>query len=185
MSPDSNEYCRTVALFKQSLPEVNTEDIRVERIQNKLLWQRYLDCAKRMNEYNDGRLGEKYLFHGTRSHDPKLIYEGDSGFDMRCSRKGAWGEGNYFAVNASYSNNYAHPIGHNRKQMLLASVLTGYPYPSPSNVNLRKPPERPSRSRRGNLLTRRYDSVCNANLTIYITYENDRACPMYLITYKT
>lgn len=34
----------------------------------------------------------------------------NQGFDMRYSRDGMWGHANYFAVNSSYSNAYAHPV---------------------------------------------------------------------------
>ena len=45
---------------------------------------------------------------------------------MRFSAKGMWGEANYFAVNASYSNSYAHSNGiAGQRQMFLAKVLTG------------------------------------------------------------
>eukprot|EP00349_Pseudokeronopsis_sp_Brazil_P008676 CAMPEP_0202969580 /NCGR_PEP_ID=MMETSP1396-20130829/15370_1 /ASSEMBLY_ACC=CAM_ASM_000872 /TAXON_ID= /ORGANISM="Pseudokeronopsis sp., Strain Brazil" /LENGTH=44 /DNA_ID= /DNA_START= /DNA_END= /DNA_ORIENTATION= len=34
---------------------------------------------------------ELNLFHGTSKTDPKLIYEGKEGFDMRFSNGGMWG----------------------------------------------------------------------------------------------
>ena len=64
-------------------------------------------------------------FHGTRGNDPKLIYEGENGFDMRYSNQGMWGQANYFAVNASYSDNYAYQTPDGYKEMFLVKVLTG------------------------------------------------------------
>ena len=180
LSPFSDEYCRVIALFQGTLPNAVIE--RVERIQNKLLWQRYLDCAKRSIEYGDAHLGEKLLFHGTRSNNPKEIYGGDASFDIRFSNNGLWGQGNYFAVNASYSNNYAHTEGPYR-QMLVATVLTGLSYYSqPSQY--RKPP---LCSTADGGINRRYDSVCGdtGGSRVYITYDNERAYPMYLITYNS
>ncbi|XP_011402901.2 PREDICTED: sacsin-like [Amphimedon queenslandica] len=176
LSPLSDEYCRVIAWFQGTLPNVTIH--RVERIQNKLLWQRYLDCAKRSIQFGVVDRGKK-LFHGTRSNDPKEIYGGDSSFDMRFSNNGLWGQGNYFAVNASYSHNYAHTAGP-YKQMLVATVLTGLSYysqPSP----YRKPPWC---STAGGI-NRRYDSVYGdtGGSRVYITYDNERAYPMYLITY--
>jgi hypothetical protein len=44
------------------------------------------------------------MFHGTRVNQPKLIYEGEEGFDMSYAAiSGSKGGGNYFAHNASYS----------------------------------------------------------------------------------
>jgi hypothetical protein len=48
------------------------------------------------------------LYHGTSQTAPDLIYGGREGFDMNFSPGGMWGIGNYFAVNASYSDNYSH-----------------------------------------------------------------------------
>jgi len=65
------------------------------------------------------------LFHGTRATDPKMIYGGKEGFDMRYSPGGMWGIANYFAVNASYSDGYHHPTGNGQKQMFCARVMIG------------------------------------------------------------
>ena len=166
--------------FTQTLPHCHIE--RLERIQNKLLWQKYMDCAKRMIQYNNGRLGEVTLFHGTRTDDPKLIYEGDSSFDMRYSQNGMWGQGNYFATNASYSDGYSHQVG-SYNQMLVAIVLTGFSYFSQPNNKIRQPPFREGRHEG---IQYRYDSVSGVTggSKVTITYENDRAYPAYLITYK-
>jgi len=40
------------------------------------------------------------LWHGTRGTDPKMIYDGEVGFDMNFSNKGYWGIALYFAKNA-------------------------------------------------------------------------------------
>ena len=58
-----------------------------------------MDRAKQMMEY-DQVLGEKPLFHGTRTNKPEAIFKGDASFDMRYCHSGLWGRGNYFAVNA-------------------------------------------------------------------------------------
>ena len=166
--------------FTQTLPHCRIE--RLERIQNKLLWQKYMDCAKRMIQYNNGRLGEVTLFHGTSTNDPKKIYEGDSSFDMRYCHNGMWGQGNYFAANASYSDGYSHKVG-DYNQMLVAFVLTGFSYFSQPNRTIRQPPFRPGRHQG---IQYRYDCVSGVTggSKVIITYENDRAYPAYLITYK-
>jgi hypothetical protein len=51
------------------------------------------------------------LWHGSRNTDPKLITNGEEGFDIRFSGVGKlYGNGNYFAKLASYSSNpsFAH-----------------------------------------------------------------------------
>ena len=67
------------------------------------------------------------LYQGTRTTDPKLIYEGHEGFDIRfCPRDGGmWGIANYFALNASYSDMYKHTRADGLKQMFYARVIIG------------------------------------------------------------
>ena len=143
-----------------------------------------MDRAKQMMEY-DQVLGEKTLFHGTRTNKPEEIYKGDASFDMRFCQTGMWGRGNYFAVNASYSNDYAHTVG-NVRQILMAYVLTGHPYSCNPDSTLTKPPVREDQGTQDDgAVQRRYDSVSgNTNGSIvYITYDNDKAYPAYLISY--
>ena len=179
---DVEEYMFVSSEFESTLPPWQYEIERIERIQNKLLWRRYFDCAKRMFDYNGGVVKEKTLYHGTRSKNPTEIYRGDAGFDMRFSNHGMWGKGNYFAVNASYSDNYSHPCAGGRRQMLVAKVLTGYEYTCSSDPSLTKPPFREA----AGSIRRRYDCVSGTTggSQVYITYENDRAYPAYLITYS-
>ena len=83
------------------------------------------------------------LFHGTRDNDPKLIYEGEAGFDMRYSSAGLWGLANYFAVKASYSDLYAYTRPDGYKEMFMVKVLTGDSCDLLSNKELRMPPVKP------------------------------------------
>ena len=54
-----------------------------------------------------------------------MLYTGSEGFDMRFSAVGMWGKATYFAVNASYSDNYSHPLATGSKQMFCANVIIG------------------------------------------------------------
>ena len=134
-----------------------------------------------MNDYNNGKVNPLKLFHGTRTNNPEAIYKGDASFDMRYSNDGLWGRGNYFAANASYSDNYSHHCGGRIHQMLVANVLTGYSYYSPSK-HFQQPPVRDTIQG----ITVRYDSVSGhtGGSTVYITYDNDKAYPAYLVTYE-
>jgi hypothetical protein len=50
------------------------------------------------------------VYHGTRKTNPDEIIMGEEGFDMRYSAEGLWGRAVYFAVNASYSNDYSYEL---------------------------------------------------------------------------
>ena len=96
-----------------------------------------------------------------------------------------WGKGNYFAVNASYSNSYAHSVrGTGMKKLLVAFVLTGLSYYS-NPGSLTMPPYR-SQQDDPSSIRRRYHSVngVTGGSTVYITYENNLAYPAYVITYR-
>lgn len=179
-SEDNEEHSMILSQFRTSLPKRKV--LRIERIQNKVLWKKYTDCAKRMKENNNGRLSTMRLFHGTRTNPPEWIYKGDASFDMRFSNKGLWGKGNYFAVNASYSHSYSHEPIKGQYQMLLAYVLTGYSFRSKQDGNLTRPPIRTA----DDGVQLHYDSVMGitCDSAVYITYNNDHAYPAYLITYR-
>ena len=177
------EYERVTSQFLLTLP--NVEILRVERVQNKLLWRRYVNRSKLMRDFDTSHLREELLFHGTRTNDPQLIYKGDEGFDMRYSAQGMWGQGNYFAVNSSYSHYYTFNINGVRK-MFAAYVLTGNSCFSNPDGALRKPPPLKESGESCTSVERRYDSVCGTTggTRVYITYDNEHAYPAYLITYR-
>ena len=180
LDQQSSEFLAIESLFHQTLTR---RIVRIERIQNRPLWCKYNDCSRRMMKTNEGKLGQKMLFHGTRTTNPEKIYKGSASFDMTFSQQGMWGKGNYFAVNASYSDTYAHRESP-YEQMLLAYVLTGFSYTSHANSLLTRPPLR-SGTVGDNTVQHQYDSIngCTLGSTVYITYENDKAYPAYLITY--
>lgn len=132
-----------------------------------------------MTEKNRGKANEKELFHGSRKTDPAEIYDSEEGFDMRFSRDGLWGQGNYFAEDANYSDIYSYECTSGARQLFLARVLTGASADIPADSNLRMPP------RKGRITVRHGDRGYKAieSLYVYVTYNNDKAYPLYLITY--
>ena len=162
----------------------NATIMTIEQIQNRELWMKYSNTAQQIRD-EPQNCREKLLFHGTRDTDPKEIYKGDSSFDMRFSRQGLWGRGNYFAVNASYSDAYAHSVnGTDMKKLLVAFVLTGVSYYSEQDGSLTKPPYHSEQDDPSGI-RRRYHSVngVTGGSTVYITYDNNLAYPAYVITY--
>ena len=169
----------------------SSEIVSIERIQNQWLWQKYTQQRNMMHQKNNGKVNEMELFHGTRLNDPKSIYDSEEGFDMRFSAQGMWGQANYFAVNASYSNRYGHqlPDKSGNNQIFLAKVLTGDSSSCGSDSRLRMPPEKPSYAAATGgvkLAQLRYDTVTGSTggSIVYMTYDNLKAYPAYLITYQ-
>jgi O-acetyl-ADP-ribose deacetylase (regulator of RNase III) len=180
----SSEWQRVTGKFNSTMGSSVVHSIT--RIQNTWIWKKYAFQKKRVETKNGGRVNEMELFHGTRQNDPRVIYEGEDGFDMRYGRNGMWGVANYFAVNASYSNGYAYNSG-NGRQMFLVKVLTGDTYTCAPNGSLRMPPEKPSTTSGGvQVAQMKYDTVSGTTggSQVFMTYDNDKAYPAYLITYN-
>lgn len=181
--PNGSPEWQTVAgRFGQTM---NASNIRkIERVQNRFLWRSYvLHRETVLLKNNNGSVNERLLFHGTRNTAPENIYDCDEGFDMRYSNPGMWGRGNYFAVNARYSNDYKSTAGNGLFQFFLASVITGDSHNCPANGSIQMPP--PKQTNLG-LKTVRYDSVSgNTNGSdIFILYDNKGSYPSYLITFQ-
>ena len=215
LTRESDEWEYVASKFELTMEDHTI--VKIIRIQNTKLWRKYAHQKKVLKDDNNGIVNEMELFHGSRGNDPKDIYEGRDGFDMRYSASGMWGRANYFAVNAKYCHNYAHPrdagssygiqsvpYGYHQNarslyqrgnffnymsrisssrtglmEMFLVKVLTGESLFCPSNSELRMPPFKPGSNRV------RYDTVSGntAGSMVYMTYDNEKAYPAYLITY--
>ena len=183
LSSETSEFAVIAEKFFKTMP--NAEILSIERIQNHELWQKYSDRAQQIKSEPQA-CNEKLLFHGTSTTDPKEIYKGDSSFDIKFNKRALWGKGNYFAVNASFSDSYAHSVhGTNIKKLLVAYVLTGLSYYSDQDRSLTMPPYRSEQDDPSDI-RRRYHSVngVTGGTTVYITYDNNLAYPAYVITYN-
>lgn len=133
---------------------------------------------KRKLQASDYKKMEKQLFHGTESSVIDAICK--QNFDHRLHGKNGtmYGEGSYFAVKASYSNNYSG--GQKTRSMFLADVLTGeYKL---GNATLRRPPLKDPINPASDL----YDSCVDNedDPTIFVIFNDEQCYPSYLITYN-
>jgi len=97
-----------------------------------------------------------------------------------CGKHGvAYGQGSYFACQASYSHNYAGSDSSNYRYMFLARVLVG-DY-AVGNRSLTRPPPKDPSNPYGEL----YDSCVNDenNPSIFVIFDNSQAYPEFMITY--
>ncbi|KAK9537952.1 hypothetical protein VZT92_005522 [Zoarces viviparus] len=172
------EHTEILNLFQATC---NQTVIKIERIQNPLLWKslqiKKRDMEQRNNHQNNGRR----LFHGT-SHDT-VAYINAHGFNRSYAGKNAacYGNGTYFAVGASYSaqNTYSRPNQSGEKCMYLCQVLTGDF--TVGKQGMIAPP-----AKGGAVSTQMYDSVVDrmANPSMFVIFHDSQACPEYLITFK-
>jgi hypothetical protein len=179
VSTGTAEYNAVRDRMRATMREADRQIQRVQRVQNVLLWEYYCMRKELMKMRSGSDPNEVSVWHGTRSTDPKIIYsDTDDGFRMQYSTKGMWGTGLYFAENASYSDGYAHSGGAGQRSFILAKLLAGDEVHLPSNNSLRFPPKKPG----GGI----YDTVTGTTggSKVYIVYENGRAYPEYLVTYR-
>ncbi|KAI1237332.1 Poly [ADP-ribose] polymerase 14, partial [Lamprotornis superbus] len=176
LQPSHPEYKTVEKMFKTTCADFNIE--KIERIQNRILWQTYQLKKKSICEKNKNQDNEKLLFHGTAASSLRLI--NCYGFNRGYAGKNAAaiGNGTYFAVNARYSaqNTYSVPDVNGKKHMYLARVLTGE-YCAGQGGLKAPPPRSPADP------TDLYDSVVDNELnpTVFVIFSSHAALQMNVL----
>ena len=116
------------------------------------------------------RSSNKFLINFTST---KLLSDKLINFILAAS----YGDGNYFAVNSSYSVGYARSNARGEKLMYMAKVLVGE-Y-TQGQHGMKAPPKKGTG-------TDLYDSVVNtvANPSMFIVFPDNHAYPEYLICFR-
>jgi hypothetical protein len=126
---DSEEYRDVRSHLLQSMDTVNV--VRIDRIQHRLLWRRYVVRRDEIATKCGGNPNELRLWHGTSATDPRVILASESGFDERLASSGFYGPGIYMAEHARYPNGdtergYFHASpGDDHRQLLLVLTSSG------------------------------------------------------------
>ncbi|KAJ8373852.1 hypothetical protein SKAU_G00044320 [Synaphobranchus kaupii] len=168
------EHQEISALFRTTLPGFSIH--KIERIQNKPLWEVFQWQKDLMRKNNGGRnVTEKQLFHGTDSKHIDAIC--NHNFDWRiCGTHGtAYGKGSYFARDAKYSHGYTGSSG--MRTMFVCRVLVGC-YTRGDSSYLRPP----SKDGGDSVF---YDSCVDKvhDPTVFVVFEKHQVYPEYLIQY--
>uniref|UniRef100_A0A673YCS7 Poly [ADP-ribose] polymerase n=1 Tax=Salmo trutta TaxID=8032 RepID=A0A673YCS7_SALTR len=160
---------------------INLTIVKIEQVQNEILWKNYQIQKKQMEEKNNHYNNERLLlFYGTSSNSISQI----NNHGLNCSYEGTHGAeiaiGSYFAVNPLFSpRGYVPPDAQGFKCMYLARVLVGdYTQGHPGWII---PPAKPS-GRCADL----YDSVTdNTSIpTTFLIFNDVQAYPEFLITFN-
>ncbi|ELT94319.1 hypothetical protein CAPTEDRAFT_97279 [Capitella teleta] len=157
-----SEWSIIANLFEKTLPNESLK--KIVRIQNEELWGSF--CWKKKWMQKSLTDDEKLLFHGTKQEYIDRIAQ--EGFDWRNSGSSVgalFGEGSYFARDASYSKHYT-----DSRQLFVVRVLVGKT--AQGKAHYRKPPSN-------------YNSCVDnpSNPTIYVIFDFAQTYPEYLITY--
>ncbi|XP_062312355.1 protein mono-ADP-ribosyltransferase PARP14-like isoform X2 [Osmerus eperlanus] len=177
IQPGRTEYNTVQNLFKATCPR---NIIKIERIQNSTLWKSLQIKKQGMEKRNGHQNNEKQLFHGACYQSIDHIRH--NGFNRSYAGKNAacYGNGTYFAVNASYSasDTYSKPDPQGQKFMFLCCVLTGDFTRGQQGMIV--PPSK------GNTNAQLYDSVTDnpARPSMFVIFHDCQAYPEYLITFN-
>ncbi|CAJ1078797.1 protein mono-ADP-ribosyltransferase PARP14-like isoform X3 [Xyrichtys novacula] len=177
LQPGTPEHKEILSLFQASC---KLTVIKIQRIQNPVLWKSLQIKKRDMEQRNKHQNNEKRLFHGTSEDTVDHINE--HGFNRSYAGKNAafYGNGTYFAVNASYSasDTYSKPNQNMEKFMYLCQVLTGdYEH---GKQHMIVPP-----NKKGSLVEK-YDSVVDdvTKPALFVIFHDAQAYPEYLIMFK-
>ncbi|VDI21837.1 poly [ADP-ribose] polymerase 10/14/15 [Mytilus galloprovincialis] len=177
------EYKDVVKKFTDTARGVNVEFVKIERVQNKTLYQQYIAKKKSVDATNTpGHQNERLLWHGFSKDAMDSINR--YGFNRSYCGKNltAYGLGVYFAVESAYSvqDTYSVPDkdANKHKRIYLCRVLVGE-Y-AVGNKDTKVPPPKAAGS---HIL---YDTVTNnvANPAMFIIFHDSQAFPEYLVTFK-
>eukprot|EP01084_Bolivina_argentea_P006907 13044_1 len=163
----SNQFHKTVKDWKI---------IKIEAVQNANLWDKYCNTKQILiKTIGAEHVNERYLFHGTRQNIiPTIITQGCR---KEFSTTAAYGEGTYFARDASYSVNYSQEIN-GIKKFFLCKVICGKMCVGSGSYKLDLWPKQSNGLR--------YDSLVNRlnDPSIFVIHNDVRVYPMYIIHYK-
>ncbi|MEE6501107.1 hypothetical protein FKM82_004068 [Ascaphus truei] len=183
MPKEDKSYRTVYTLFHKTVPETKFRILKIMRVQNLFLWEKY----KRKKEFMtrkmtglDRIMNERHLFHGTSQDVVDGICKHN--FDPRVCGKHAtmFGQGSYFARKASYSHNFSKRSPKGVHYMFLAKVLTGR-YVVGNHTMRRPPPLNP-----GIMTSDLYDS-CVDNFfepQIFVIFNDDQSYPYFIIQYE-
>ncbi|NWR62452.1 PAR14 polymerase, partial [Bucorvus abyssinicus] len=178
LKPETRDYRDVHEKFLKTCPSFKVE--KIERVQNPYLWKAYQIKKREMDNKNGNRNNERLLFHGTSKES--LTFISNFGFNRSYAGMHAanFGNGTYFAVDASYSANdmYSKPDVNGKKYMYVARVLVGE-YSQGLKGSLT-----PAAKNTGNSIDLFDSSTDNVNRpSMFIIFNDIQAYPEYLITF--
>lgn len=162
--------------------------IRIQKVQNRKLWERYNHRRSEVAEENGNLANERLLFHGS----PFINAIVQKGFDERHAYIGGmFGAGIYFAEHSSKSNQYVYGIGGGtgcvmhkdrscyicHRHLLLCRVTLGKSFVQFNAMKMAHAPP-------GHHSVMGKPSCGGLNFPEYVIYRGEQAYPEYLITYQ-
>ncbi|XP_035280022.1 protein mono-ADP-ribosyltransferase TIPARP-like [Anguilla anguilla] len=183
VSPDDRSYRTVYSLFHRTVSETRFRVLRVLRVQNPYLWEKYKRkkeyMSRKMSESERGQ-NERHLFHGTSQDAVDGICKHN--FDPRVCGKHAtmFGQGSYFARKAVYSHNFSKRSPKGVHCMFLAKVLTGRV--TVGNPCMRRPPPLCPTDPSSDLFDSCVDNWVDPQ--VFVIFNDDQSYPYFVIEYE-
>jgi len=180
----SDEYTFVKDLFMQTMPSQVCID-QIERVENDAQHVAFAQQKKAVAE--ESGMDEKdivqLLFHGTSEQSIRdIVHSVAGGFEPLAagtSTGAKWGDGSYFARDASLSAGYTSELSSGNRQMLLNEVVVGLSTKGKKGTKAYpKVPGAGNESMRYHSLVDDEDSP-----SIYVVPRSTAAYPAFLITY--
>uniref|UniRef100_A0A8D8SAP2 Poly [ADP-ribose] polymerase n=1 Tax=Cacopsylla melanoneura TaxID=428564 RepID=A0A8D8SAP2_9HEMI len=162
--------------------------IRIQKVQNRKLWERYVHRRAEVADENGGQAHERMLFHGS----PFINAIVQKGFDERHAYIGGmFGAGIYFAEHSSKSNQYVYGIGGGtgcpvhkdrscyvcHRHLLMCRVTLGKSFLQFNAIKMAHAPP-------GHHSVMGRPSSGGLYFPEYVVYRGEQAYPEYLIAYQ-
>jgi len=183
-SPDSDEemeYFQSRQSTNSKIAAADFKAIIIYKIEHKARGDAHDDKRKQILRSLGGdvsKLHEGPLYHGTRLDLlPKILHQG---FLRQFADRTKYGKGMYFARNAGYSSNpkYAKPDDDGFQHLLLCNVICGMWAKGDSTMKVPPP-------KKDNAFLPHETTVDDVrNPSIFVTYQDDQALPVFLISFK-
>ncbi|XP_067891025.1 protein mono-ADP-ribosyltransferase PARP14-like isoform X2 [Heterodontus francisci] len=179
----ATEYKDVAEKFRKSCQKTIVDIVKIERIQNRKLWQSYSVRKETVQRKNPRINTEQILYHGTTKEISQKVNK--TGFNRSfCGRNATYyGKGTYFALNASYScdNKYSNPDSDGCKYIYQARVITGKK--CKGEQDMLEPAPVDAQIDSADLCDCAVDDLSKPR--IFVIFCDDGAYPEYLITFKT
>ncbi|KAJ8357821.1 hypothetical protein SKAU_G00206150 [Synaphobranchus kaupii] len=183
VAPEDRSYRTVYSLFHRTVSETRFRIVRILRVQNSFLWEKYKRkkeyMSRKMSESERGQ-NERHLFHGTSQDAVDGICKHN--FDPRVCGKHAtmFGQGSYFARKAVYSHNFSKCSPKGVHFMFLAKVLTGRV--TMGNPCMRRPPPLCPSDPSSDLFDSCVDNWVDPQ--VFVIFNDDQSYPYFIIEYE-
>ncbi|XP_072029818.1 uncharacterized protein [Amphiura filiformis] len=180
-----SEKCWEYASIEGEFSKAGAKIMRIDRIENKELWEKFHAESKRMLRSRTA-VNEVYLFHGSKGKKEDICHEG---LDQRLSRIGHFGRGIYFSNDVRKCFFYTkekkdHSDEDKQCTVYKCRVLLGIVKVYPKGQNAKDLKREPQLDKPGPLGIKYYDSVQGqiSEFEEFIVYKSERVLPEYIIT---